>query len=266
MSLTRTTREELADRCGVAFSRFLDLSSATPADIRVGDGAWSAADVATHVLTVFRRYNDRDLTSRQGLSSSVAGLHEQNDAELRALAAVSHGQVLEELRTEWGRFALQDMDMDGVYPFHCGGTIDGYGGWGNMLGELLIHGYDIAMAAGRPWPLDDRDAVLILNGVFQVAPGFVDPARTAGVVARVEFRVPGGDPQVLAIDHGRCGVEEARRAGVRPDVVIGGPAPGLLLSLYQRIGVLAAARRGVLIRGGRRPWLALRLTQWFPAF
>jgi hypothetical protein len=33
--------------------------------------------------------------------------------------------------------------------------------------------------------------------------------------------------------------------------------------LYQRIGPIGAARRGLFIVGGRRPWAALKLQSYF---
>ena len=37
----------------------------------------------------------------------------------------------------------------------------------------------------------------------------------------------------------------------------------MMLSLYGRIGTLEAARAGVFVRGGRRPWRARRLNRLF---
>jgi hypothetical protein len=35
--------------------------------------------------------------------------------------------------------------------------------------------------------------------------------------------------------------------------------------LYKRIGQVTAARQGLLIVGGRRPWVALKLASYFDA-
>jgi hypothetical protein len=41
------------------------------------------------------------------------------------------------------------------------------------------------------------------------------------------------------------------------------PASVLTQVLYQRIGPLGAARRGLLVVGGRRLWVALKLQSYF---
>jgi hypothetical protein len=54
-----------------------------------------------------------------------------------------------------------------------------------------------------------------------------------------------------------------RRPDDRPDAVLRSPASILTQLLYQRIGPFTATRRGMLIVGGRRPWLALKLQSCF---
>ena len=56
---------------------------------------------------------------------------------------------------------------------------------------------------------------------------------------------------------------DAVDVAVRPDVVIAGRPEWMLLQLYSRIELFAAGARGVGIRGGRRPWLGLRMMGWF---
>jgi hypothetical protein len=53
-----------------------------------------------------------------------------------------------------------------------------------------------------------------------------------------------------------------RRPADRPDAVLRTPASTLCDMIYQRIGPVTAARRGLMIVGGRRPWKALRLQSY----
>jgi hypothetical protein len=47
------------------------------------------------------------------------------------------------------------------------------------------------------------------------------------------------------------------------DAVLRTPAATQLLTMYGRIGVGTATRRGMRVIGGRRPWRALRLPSMF---
>ncbi|WP_172652849.1 maleylpyruvate isomerase N-terminal domain-containing protein [Rhodococcus opacus] len=261
MSLTTTSRAEL--RSDESFTRFCELVADVPPDIRVGDRSWSVGDVTRHMLSVVRRYTIRDLNSRDGLSPTVRDVTELNSADVEALEHLSHADLLDALHTEWSKYLALDVIMEDKVPFHFGATIDGFGALGNMLAELLIHGYDVATAAKRIWPIEDRDALLALNGVLQIAPVLADPVRTARVRAEIEFRIGDGRPQVVTIDRARCRIADATSTDGRRDVIVGGPPEPVLLNLYQRIGLLAAIRRGVRLHGGRRPWLIVQFKHWF---
>ncbi|RNL77583.1 maleylpyruvate isomerase family mycothiol-dependent enzyme [Nocardioides marmorisolisilvae] len=263
MSLISTSFEELQRREALAFARFATVVSEVSDNARVGDGDWTVAQVAAHVLTVFRRYTERDLTSAEGLSLTMSGVDEQNRVELAAEAHRSLAEVLEELRHQQALMQDLKLDAEATYPFHFGGRIDAFGGWGNMLGELLMHGYDVARTGGRPWPIEPRDALLVLNANFQIMPGVVSTETTQDMEASFEFRVKGARPHTLLVNHGSARVVDSSQAGAPPDVVLGGPAPAFLLNIYGRMSTPHAALRGVLIRGGRRPWLGLKLASIF---
>ena len=263
MSLITTSREELLDRTEVAFTRFRELVADVPADIRVGDGTWLTSDVARHVVTVFRRYTERPWRSREGLSATVPEVTALNHADVEALATLPRADLLDALDTEWEKYRALDITVDNTFPFHFGATIDGAGALGNMLAELLIHGYDTATAAHRSWPIEDRDALLVLNAAFQIAPFLVNPERTARVRSVVEFRIGAGHPQVITIDRAHARIEDAAAVGGRRDAIVAGPAAVVLLNLYPRIGRVAATRRGVRLRGGRRPWVLVQFPNWF---
>lgn len=263
MTLVTTTAEELTSRATIAFDRFIALVAETPSTTPVGDGTWTSLDVAGHVLTVLRRYTSRDVTSSAGLSPTMAAVDAQNQAELDALGDLSVHEVLEELAVEHAELQSRRVDLNATFPFHFGQRIDGAGGRGNAIGELLVHGYDIARSVGRPWPIESRDALLVLNALLQVAPGVVDPAATRDMRALIEFRVKGGRPQTLIIDRGTASIIDSSRVDGRPDVVLGGPPVPVLLNLHGRLTAGRAAFRGVLVRGGRRPWLGLQMAKIF---
>lgn len=263
MTLTTTSLAELQQRQELAMRRFVEIVAEVPPDTPVNDGTWTVRQVAAHVLTVTRRYTQRDIAVASGLSATFADLHAQNQTDVDAIGDRSTAELIEDLETEQQHLLALQLDPDATYPFHFDQRIDGLGGWGNLIGELLVHGYDVARAGGRPWTIEPRDAVLVLNGVFQVAPGALNRAAVRDLTAAFEFRVAGERPQTLLIDRGTARIVDSAGAPGRPDVVLGGPPVPVLLNLYGRLGAVRAGFRGVRIRGGRRPWLGLRLASLF---
>ena len=143
------------------------------------------------------------------------------------------------------------LDLHVRYPFHGGVFIDAAGGLSNLVGEFLIHGYDIARAAGRPWAIEARDALLIMNGVLQISPAYAEPGATGPL--KICLRSRGAADWVLDFNGGRLD-SRAAAPGEAADVVMRAPAETLLLVFYSRIGTLASLRGGMLVTGGRRPW------------
>lgn len=135
-------------------------------------------------------------------------------------------------------------------------VIDTAAGLSNLLAEFLVHGWDVASAAGRRWPIEERDAALILNGVMQLVPAYARGDATDSL--RVVLRVPDAARWLLDFDGGRCESRPAR-AGEKADVVVRAPARTLMLALYSRLSLTASMRGGLLVAGGRRPWLVTRL-------
>ena len=73
------------------------------------------------------------------------------------------------------------------------------------LGEVLVHGFDIARAAGLTWRIEPAHAVLAGEGsipVLPVLPVLLDRERAAGMRMRLEMRIRGFARQTLAISDG----------------------------------------------------------------
>ena len=52
------------------------------------------------------------------------------------------------------------------------------------LGEVLVHGYDIAGASGLDWPIAADHAALTVGGLLPILPHVIDPVKAAGFDAR----------------------------------------------------------------------------------
>ena len=252
---TATDAAELWARIDADAQRFFELVRSVPPDLPLKGSTWTTREVVGHLLTVIRRY-----TRGPTLGETPRDVDRINDEELAALGAAPCTELLDQLERELKLarelYAPEALDLHMKVSFHGGVRIDFAAALGNVIGELLIHGLDLAAAAGRPWSLDDRDAVLILNGVLQILPAYA--VRDTHRSLRVRLSVPGARPWLLDFHRGELTSAPAE-TGVASDVVVRAPASTLALTLYSRLSTTRAVRGGMRVVGGRRPWRLARL-------
>jgi uncharacterized protein (TIGR03083 family) len=121
-----------------------------------------------------------------------------------------------------------------------------------LLGELLIHGLDIARAAKTNWAISRGDALGVIAGIMALVPGYIDRRRAAGLHVTYELRFRGGPRYQIVVDDGTAVVTAP---GGRPDCWISADPVAFLLVGYGRSGQWAQIARGKLLAGGRKPWL-----------
>jgi len=115
------------------------------------------------------------------------------------------------------------------------------------LGELLVHGRDIAHGSGVRWPVSRADSLLVLDAVIPLLPHYLDRHRTAGLHIAYEIRLRGGGRYRLAIYDGHATVTDA---GAPVDCWISADPVDFLLVGYQRAGQWGRVLRGGLLSGG----------------
>jgi hypothetical protein len=262
--LVDTTREELRARIGLAGWRFVDVVRGADPASRPRGSQWNVQQITAHVLTVARRYRDVAHGNDFHRAAYPAELPLINRAELDA-AMAPMGDLTAELRDLEGELAafFDAVCDDGPrYPSHAGAVLDGVTLQTNWLGELLLHGSDVARAGKESWEVCERDMLLIARGLMQFGPAFLRRGTPTDTHLSVAFHLPQARPYLILIGDGAAQFRP-RRADDRPDAVLRAPASTFASLLYQRIGPLTAARRGLLITGGRRPWVALTLQSCF---
>jgi hypothetical protein len=131
------------------------------------------------------------------------------------------------------------------------------------LGEVLVHGYDIADVSGLDWPIASDHAALAVGGLLPVFPHVIDPTQAAGFDARIGFRIRGGREATLTFDDGVLRIETADGQPVDCRLSVD-PATYLLVS-FNRITPLIPTLQGKIVAWGRRPWLAVKLPSLFKA-
>ncbi len=126
-----------------------------------------------------------------------------------------------------------------------------------MLGELLIHGYDLARGLGTPWAIPADAARLVLIGGTAMLPEYFDAAEAGDMRATIDLRVRGGRPFAVWVHDGR--LEVTSEPTERVDCHISVDPVAFLLVSFGRQSRLPAILRGQLVAWGRRPWLASQL-------
>lgn len=258
-----TEGEELWRRIDAAQERFISLVRSVGPDVVGAGTTWTSRDVVAHILTVARRYTNRDIMSTDGLGATPREVDLINDRELRELDGVQMGDLIPELVSQMKRvrvaFAPEQLDLHQRFPFHGNTTIDAAGGMANFIGEFMVHGHDLARGAGRPWRIDSRDALLVINAIMQLTSAYAEPTATGTL--DLQFRVPGAANWMLAFDNGKIDSRPAD-VGEPADVVLTSPPETLLLFFYQRLGQVGAVRHGLRVAGGRRPWRIAKLQKF----
>jgi MDMPI C-terminal domain len=129
-----------------------------------------------------------------------------------------------------------------------------------LLGEQLIHGHDIASAAGVPWPISQSDALLVADGAVRVLPDYLRPTGNPGRAMSFELRLRGGSRYRIEITGDTATMTPP---GPRADCVITADPAAFLLVGYGRANPLSAALTGRIIASGRKPWLGLAFGRLF---
>src|SRR5581483_4385440 len=133
----------------------------------LADPVWTVREAAVHLVTVGLRYSGMIHGERNQYPSLAPTDCSRLNAELIAdipTADPSKVAVLIHDATERLLEASARGDDTQSVPFHCGSRITLPELVAIAAAEHLVHGYDIALAVGRPWPIPRDQAALALFG------------------------------------------------------------------------------------------------------
>jgi uncharacterized protein (TIGR03083 family) len=268
-------REAARAAISPAADRFTTLLRATDDIERPAAGTdWTAAQTAAHVSIVLSGFSaaiagePQVLTLDQYLEANFpTRLAAANAATIATVDDTNTGRLAELIAAGAQRFleivAVADPRMECETPWYgpartrtpdCLTAL--------ALGELTVHGYDIATGTGRPWPISAEQAKLILGTVCpQMSPLVVRPDAGRGAPVTYEVRLRGNGPRyVIRVADGTAAV---RAVGGPVDCVISADPVTFLLVVYGRMTLGRALARGGILAWGRRPWLGLRFKSLF---
>jgi uncharacterized protein (TIGR03083 family) len=222
---------------------------------RVPGLEWTVAETAAHLVHEFDDYSayaqgrkkvaegDRGSSpSRRNAAANAAQLRDDPDRDLGRLAD-RLGAAVE------GFLAVPPRDERVLVSNGVSMT------WSTMmsalLGELLVHGRDIARASGQPWRIERGEALQVIAGVMAMVPDYLDRERARGVTASFEVRLRGGPRYLISVADQKAVVAGSGRA----DCWISADPVAFLLVGFGRAGQWGQILRGNMVAGGRKPWL-----------
>jgi uncharacterized protein (TIGR03083 family) len=227
-------------------------------------GRWKVRDVAAHVAGGAEIYAQmlRGTPSPAPTIEAIATLNDQivaelGDQDLPALADRTEAAAADMLAAAGRHHGDPDL------PWQAGLRMPLSTVLAVSCGEYLVHGYDIAHAAGARWPVRAGWARTVFLGVLPVLPHYLLPERARGRPARYDVRLRGerAARAVFTVADGGLAIEAP--AGRRADCYVSADPWAFLLVQYGRIGPLKPALTGQITAWGRRPWLGLKLPAMF---
>jgi uncharacterized protein (TIGR03083 family) len=196
----------------------------------VPGGGWTAAETAAHVCSLFRR-----LTEDTRRAADPDGVVRQNAEDIRAIGT-DLAAIREEIdaRLATVRNLVDLVPADHEFAFHSGQSVTLAAGFGVMIGELVVHGDDIALATGAKWSPDAAPLELLWRLTIPVLQGWLRPdARSTDETWELQFGWDSG-PVVVHVDQGRVEVEDPHEAATDHVVLIDDPVEFTLAFPYGR--------------------------------
>lgn len=132
-----------------------------------------------------------------------------------------------------------------------------------MIGELLIHGLDIARGLGKPWPLSKDEVLLVIPAIYAMMPRLFKADAARGVNATFKVRMRGGDTTCVRVQNGSVDSAPWGPIYSPADCALSADPVAFLLLAYGRKGQWPLIAQGRLLSYGRKPWLALSFRSWF---
>lgn len=129
----------------------------------------------------------------------------------------------------------------------------------NLLNETIMHGYDIARAAGRKWRIEPSHAAMVVQQFFAPVIQTCDPQtfvraeKAAGLQATYRLHLRRDDRLDFIFDNGSLRVEQPSTR--RVDCHISADPAAFFMVFWQRQSQWDAIAKGQLLAWGRKPWL-----------
>jgi len=233
-------------------------------DTPIPGSKWTVREVGVHLVNVGVRYAGMIQGEPLGYSSLspgecarmndqlIADIPESDPAKLAALIHEGTERLLD---------ASARGDDEQTIVWHCQFHIPLPNMVAIAMAEHLVHGYDIAGAVRRPWPIDTAQALLAHFGYGPAYGMCLNPATTAGHTAGYGIAFRSGERFTIRFVNGEYQVEPPDSGPV--DCTITADPVAFLLIGAGRMSQWEAIALGLMEVGGDRPDLALEFGSLF---
>jgi hypothetical protein len=184
-----------------------------------------------------------------------------NQAEIEAIGPRDPTQLADLLEADTAELLnlLGDDGERAVLFYGMQSSAVGVGGC--LLGELLVHGRDLARMLGKAWELRSEQALAVADGVLPWVTNFVNPEVAERAAGTYHLRLRGGDDWTIRVGDGGAVIERQRLGSA--DLHISAEPVAYLLVGFQRMSLWRAVLSGRMVAWGRKPWLGLQFGKVF---
>jgi len=259
LTKTRGSLESTAGRVADVLRSLSDSSAPIP------NSEWTVREAAAHLTTMMAGYVEI-ATGTPGPIADFAPdtVAERNNQYIADIAESDPGKLAALVIEATSRFVEVTAGRPGEQELTyliTGIRIDLASLAGILLGETLLHGYDIARATAHPWPIDPADATLVLRGYAPIYGMVVNPETSRGHTATYKVQLRDGPCFIVRFVNGEYRLEPSRASAV--DCVISADPVAYLMVSTGRLGPWEAIALGLIEATGTRPELALRFNDLF---
>lgn len=253
--MTVTTPETAVERVCRALSRYSEslavLLRGVSDPTRPAVGVWNIAETAVHVsqsapfFLAAARGEEEPENLEDNAQATQAGVNAEPERRLAVLAdRVVRGEreLVDYARSAEGDpivvpFQRASMPLSSMLSIE--------------LGELLVHGFDVARASGLRWDIEPVDAATAVDGALQVLPSLLDESRTGGVRLSCDLRVRHGRQWLIAVENDALTLAQD---GIGRDCHVSVDPVTFLLLTFNRISPVRPIMTGKIVVWGRKPW------------
>jgi uncharacterized protein (TIGR03083 family) len=268
ISASPTDLAMTVDYLGVAIKQLVNVLSDVRDPNAPATNRWTVTDVAAHIAGNLEVCTAmvRGVPSPAGSIDAIGAL---NDLVIATLGERDINRLGEHIEAHAAAYleAISSLDGDPMVPWHAHLHVPASTLAGLSLGETIVHGLDIARATDQAWPVRTEWARTVIGAALPVLPHYLRPDRVADRRMRFEIRLRGSEPMTahLLIADGQLTVAEGSVADDTVDCYVSADPWTFVRLMYGRSGLGPPLAAGKIVAWGRRPWLGLRLPEYFRA-